>query len=156
MRWTYILRNRERWEALPESVKTQAGQARKMLESFGLTDADLQTIATDRIVEVEVPFVSETADWEARIFPWEFVLAGATREARHGEPLTVMRRLVMPGKPPLPRTRSGALRRARRASATSTHSIPARARQVEPARQDHARADSVARPAAERSNGGRL
>jgi hypothetical protein len=103
MRWTYILRNRERWAALPVSAKNQAGRARELLESLGLSDADLQTIASDRIVEVAVPFASETDGWEARIFPWEFVLAGATRDARQGEPLTVMRRLVMPGKRPLPR-----------------------------------------------------
>jgi hypothetical protein len=103
MQWTYVLRNRERWAALPVTVKNQTERARTLLESLGLTDADLQAIATDRIVEVAIPFVSETDGWEARIFPWEFVLAGATREARHGEPLTVMRRLVVPGKPPQPR-----------------------------------------------------
>ena len=103
MQWTYILRNRERWAALPVSVKNQADRARRLLWSLGLSDADLQTMAADRIVEVAIPYVSEAAGWEARIFPWEFVIAAATREARHGEPITVMRRLVVAGKPPLPR-----------------------------------------------------
>src|SRR6185436_1921154 len=77
-------------------------RARALLESLGLSDADLQRVAADRIVEVAIPFTSEADGWEARIFPWEFVLAGATREARHGEPLTVMRRLSVPGRPPQP------------------------------------------------------
>jgi len=103
MQWSYVLRNRERWAALPVTVKNQADRARALLTSLGLTDANLQRIAADRIVEVAIPFGSEADGWEARIFPWEFVLAGATREARHGEPLTVMRRLTVPAKAPPPR-----------------------------------------------------
>ncbi len=94
MQWTYVLRNRERWSALPVSAKRQAERARVLLKDLGMSEADLQAIATDRVVEVAVPYARETDNWEARIFPWEFVLAGATREARHGEALTVMRRLV--------------------------------------------------------------
>src|SRR5262245_45755146 len=90
MQWTYVLRNRERWSALPVSAKRQAERARVLLKDLGMSEADLQTIATDRLVEVAVPYSSETENWEARIFPWEFVLAGATRDARHGEALTVM------------------------------------------------------------------
>lgn len=97
MQWTYVLRNRERWAALPVSAKHQAERARALLSELGMSDADLHTIATERIVEVAVPFASEEENWEARVFPWEFVLAGATREARHGEALTVMRRLVSTG-----------------------------------------------------------
>jgi hypothetical protein len=94
MQWTYVLRNRERWSALPVSAKRQAERARVLMKDLGMSEADLQTIATDRVVEVAVPYTREADNWEARIFPWEFVLAGATREARHGEALTVMRRLV--------------------------------------------------------------
>jgi hypothetical protein len=103
MQWTYVLRNRERWAALPVSAKHQAQRARALLTELGLSDAALQAIATERIVEVAVPFTRETENWEARIFPWEFVLAGATRDARHGEALTVMRRLVSTGRVPSPR-----------------------------------------------------
>jgi hypothetical protein len=103
MHWTYVVRNRERWSALPVSAKRQAERSRELLKSLGMSDADLRTIATDRLVEIEVPFRREAEGWEARILPWEFVIAGATREARHGEPLTVMRRLTSVGKPSSPR-----------------------------------------------------
>jgi hypothetical protein len=103
MHWTYVVRNRERWSALPVSARRQAERSRELLKSLGMSDADLRAIATDRLVEIEVPFRREAEGWEARILPWEFVIAGATREARHGEPLTVMRRLTSVGKPSPPR-----------------------------------------------------
>src|ERR1043166_7484750 len=80
-----------------------ADAARKLLLDLGLTDTNIQKIAADRMVEVAVPFESESEGWEARIFPWEFVLAAATREARHGEALTVMRRLALPHTTPAAR-----------------------------------------------------
>lgn len=103
MQWTYVLRNRERWAALPVSAKHQAERARALLSDLGMSDAALQAIAAERIVEVAVPYAREEENWEARIFPWEFVLAGATRDARHGESLTVMRRLVSTEKTTAPR-----------------------------------------------------
>jgi hypothetical protein len=68
MQWTYVLRNRERWAALPVTVKNQAERARALLESLGLSDADLQRVAADRIAQVAIPFTSEADGWEARIF----------------------------------------------------------------------------------------
>lgn len=59
MRWTYVLRNRKRWSSLPASEKNQADRACRFLLQLGLTDADLQTIATDRLVEVVIPYVRE-------------------------------------------------------------------------------------------------
>ena len=56
MQWTYVLRNRERWSALPVSAKRQAERARVLLKDLGMSEADLQAIATDRIVEVAVPY----------------------------------------------------------------------------------------------------
>ncbi len=94
MHWTYVVRNRQRWSALPVSAKKQAERARSLLKSLGMSDADLKTIATDRVVEIAVPYTREAEGWEARILPWEFVVAAATRDARHGEALTVMRRLA--------------------------------------------------------------
>jgi hypothetical protein len=93
MQWTYIVRNRQRWRGLPDSQVSQAARARAALLGFGLTPADLDAIARDHVVEVVVPFAREDEGWQARIFPWEYVLAAATREARRGEPFTVVRRL---------------------------------------------------------------
>lgn len=99
MHWSYVVRNRKRWAGLPVSVANQTERARSLLTTqLGLAESDLNAIAADGIVEVEIPFMGEASGWEARIFPWEFVLASATREARHGKPLSVMRRLVVPGR----------------------------------------------------------
>jgi hypothetical protein len=91
--WTYILRNRERWSALPVSAKIQEERARAFLDGLGLDAKALQAFATERVVEVVVPWVRGATGLSARIFPWEFALAGATRDARAGQSLTVMRRL---------------------------------------------------------------
>ena len=98
MQWTYVLRNRQRWSALPVSAKHQAERARKLLKVLGLSEANLNAIATERAVEVAIPYRREAEGWEARVFPWEFVISSATRDARHGNSLTVMRRLVRPTK----------------------------------------------------------
>jgi hypothetical protein len=94
MQWTYIVRNRQRWRGLPSSAKSQGDRARRMLVALGLRAADLDAIASDGMVEVVVPYEREEVGWEARIFPWEYVLAAATSEARRGRGLTVVRRLV--------------------------------------------------------------
>lgn len=104
MQWTYVVRNRERWSGLPPSAKKQADRAGELLKRLGLPETAIETIAADRLVEVAIPFRIEADGWEARIFPWEFILAGATREARRGEALTVVRRLVVPGTRPQPRS----------------------------------------------------
>jgi hypothetical protein len=95
MRWNYVLRNRERWTALPKFAETQAEDAADTLKQLGLSEQSIEVIAKEQLVEVEIPFSSEEAGWEARIFPWEFILAGATRKARHGNALTVLRHLAM-------------------------------------------------------------
>jgi hypothetical protein len=103
MRWTYVLRNRERWAALPVTAKQHGQRSRELLVKLGLSDADLLAIANDRAVEVAIPYTTENDGWEARIFPWEYMIAAATREVRRGEPVTVMRRLVVPGRLPAER-----------------------------------------------------
>lgn len=89
MEWTYILRNRSRWTSV-DSTK-QEERAVRDLEEFGFHHDALEAIARDRVVEVSIPYRSEAELWEARIFPWEYVIAGATRELRHHQPFTVMR-----------------------------------------------------------------
>jgi hypothetical protein len=93
MQWTYIIRNRQRWRGLPASAKNQGDRARALLLGLGLRAADLDAIAGDGMVEVAVPYEREEVGWEARIFPWEYVLAAATSGARRGRSLTVVRRL---------------------------------------------------------------
>jgi hypothetical protein len=93
MQWTYIVRNRQRWRGLPPSARSQSDRARKLLVDLGLRAADLDAIAADGMIEVVVPYEREDLGWEARIFPWEYVLAAGTSVARRGQSLTVVRRL---------------------------------------------------------------
>src|SRR6185295_18529000 len=59
----------------------------------GLTPEHLERIAGAGLVEVDIPWVKEREDWALRIFPWEFMLATATRDRRSERPLTVVRHL---------------------------------------------------------------
>ena len=93
MRWTYIIRNRERWNDLPSTAQEQGQRALNDLLGLGVPEAALDSIALEGIAEVIIPFESEDKGWEARIFPWEYLVAGATRQRRQGKPLTVVRHL---------------------------------------------------------------
>jgi hypothetical protein len=101
MEWTYIVRSRSRWSARQETSDRQAQQAAELLARFGVSDADLAALARAGTVEVDIPWRTEAYGWEARIFPWEYVIGAATRGLRAGAPLTVMRHLqAQPGKAP--------------------------------------------------------
>jgi hypothetical protein len=93
MRWTYIIRNRERWNDVASSTQEQGQRAHRDLLGLGVPEQALDSIAREGLVEVVIPFESEDVGWEARIFPWEYVIAGATRQRRQGQPLTVVRHL---------------------------------------------------------------
>jgi hypothetical protein len=100
MQWTYILRNRERWSTLPEAAKEQGERARRLLLRLGITPGCLDAVAAEGSAEVVVPYLTEEEAWEARIFPWEYLLAAATREQRAGRPLTIVRCLAVRTPPP--------------------------------------------------------
>jgi len=103
VRWSYALRNRERWNTQSDAVREQQQAMGDLAARLGLGPAHLDRIAEVGIVEVDIPWTREEDDWELRIFPWEFLLATATHERRAGgrQPLTVVRRLRRP--PPRPR-----------------------------------------------------
>lgn len=95
-RWSAVLRGRERWSRSAVLLKQQERDAAAMLHAFGLDDAALRELATAGRVVVVLPYAAETTGWEGRTFPWEFVLARATRAWRTGSrPLTVMRELQL-------------------------------------------------------------
>lgn len=105
MRWTYVLRTRQRWLDKGGASQAHEADAAATLRDFGLSDAKLQTIArADRVV-VRMPFASEAEGWAGRIFPWEYVIAAATRRWRLGSNhhFTVMRQLAVERKPKAPR-----------------------------------------------------
>ena len=81
-RWTYILRARERWIDDPGAVAFHEADATITLMSFGLTSDQIHDIAESPVAVVRMPFDSEAAGWSGRIFPWEYVIAAATRRYR--------------------------------------------------------------------------
>ncbi len=113
MRWTYVLRSRRRWVDGSRARQRNEEEARSTLALLGVGPAQLAELAASEQVVVRIPYRGEAQLWEARVFPWEYVLAAATRERRleHGQgrprALTVMRELQVqaPGRPaPDPRT----------------------------------------------------
>lgn len=103
MEWTYVLRSRSRWASSNSAADQHIDRATEQLLSFGIPPSELQQLARAGHVEVQMA-ASATDDggWSARILPWEYVIAGATRPFRHGEPLTVTRALDVTRPAPLP------------------------------------------------------
>lgn len=103
MQWSYVLRNRRRWNTSDLTVDEQSQRAQKQLEKIGLTKGQLHRLAEFELVEVSIPFVSEKEGWEGRIFPWEYMLSAATRSFRDRRPLIVIRHLERQQSAPPPR-----------------------------------------------------
>jgi hypothetical protein len=106
MRWTYVVRSRQRWASTETAVTQQGQAAADLLKRMGVDAIALAELAHAGMVEVSMRWRgSEETDWQARILPWEYVVAGATSSLRGRErPLTVMRRLdrgdkAAPAKP---------------------------------------------------------
>lgn len=93
MEWTYVLRNRRGWTSTTPRADGQGLRARRALEALGVNEDALTQIAAAGVAEVEAVYQSEKQGWEARILPWEHLLAAATRPLRDGRALTVVRRL---------------------------------------------------------------
>lgn len=102
MEWTYVVRNRSRWRSAAARSASLEARAQTLLDGWGLHAAALDAIASTGVVEVAIPYAREADGWEQRIFPWEFVLAAATRERRNGAPLTVTRHLSQRAAPVAP------------------------------------------------------
>jgi hypothetical protein len=93
MRWSYSLRNRERWNTRSDAVEQQQRDIRAVAASMGITARHAEQMVGAGLVEVDIPWSSEEQDWELRIFPWEYMLAAVTRGLRGDRPFTVVRRL---------------------------------------------------------------
>lgn len=105
MRWSYVLRNRERWRDNVDVIERHQHEATQTLHAFGLSDEHLRKIAAAGKVVVQMPYPSESASWAGRIFPWEYVLSRATLRYRSAyQRLIVMRHLeVVSALEPPPR-----------------------------------------------------
>ena len=85
MYWAYVVRSRRRWAG---TSRASESPIRRLVNEDGL-----KAIAAAKVVEVDIPYVTEAAGWEYRILPWEHLLSEATKQYRGEEPLTVIRRL---------------------------------------------------------------
>lgn len=104
MQWTYVVRSRQRWTSTAESIKRQAQAAQEFVQWLGLDYVKLSRIAQAGLAEVSIDWSGkESVDWPARILPWEYVLAAATKSIRGERTLTVIRHLRgAPTPPPAP------------------------------------------------------
>lgn len=95
MRWTYVLRARERWLGNGNAQQVHEDDAAATLRDFGLDDKALKQFAAARSVVVRMPYRGESNNWAGRVFPWEYVIASATRRDRRAADrhFTVMREL---------------------------------------------------------------
>uniref|UniRef100_UPI00097CB514 hypothetical protein n=1 Tax=Pelomonas sp. KK5 TaxID=1855730 RepID=UPI00097CB514 len=93
MRWSYVLRNRQRWLAKGGANRAHEADAVQTLADFGVDEAALTLLAAAPCVVVRMPYRREGEGWEGRVFPWEYVIAAATRQLRAGRPCTVLREL---------------------------------------------------------------
>lgn len=93
IRWSYALRNRERWNTQSAAVREQQDEIRKVATALGFQPQHFERMAEAGIVEIDIPWTEEQEHWELRIFPWEFMLASAASLRRGGHPLTVVRHL---------------------------------------------------------------
>ncbi|WP_394384486.1 hypothetical protein [Roseateles sp. BYS87W] len=98
LRWTHVVRSRQRWVHDPALREQLEASARESLAALGLDEARLDALAREPLLVVRMPFRHEALGWEGRVLPWEYLLAAATRSRRRSptgrpQPLTVIREL---------------------------------------------------------------
>ena len=91
MRWNYIVRQRHRWADDVNARQRQTKRLQRDLRKLGVNARHLKRI--DGLVEVGVPDSDQDRFWEAKILPWEYVLAAASKPYRSGRNLLVVRHL---------------------------------------------------------------
>jgi hypothetical protein len=91
MRWSHALRNRGRWNTHSDVAARQRKEMSELALRLGLDLEQLDELGAAPLAEVDIPWVDEKHGWELRVFPWEYMLASVTREARGRRPLTVVR-----------------------------------------------------------------
>jgi hypothetical protein len=103
LEWSRIVRNRLRWATQPDARNEQALHSREVLKSLGLDLKAVDQLAAEPAVQITIPYIDEEIGWEARVFPWEYVLSAALRGVRTN-PVVVVRHLdrqivARPGRP---------------------------------------------------------
>lgn len=95
MRWSYILRQRHRWSRQADAADEMRTKAEETFKELGVTPTQLRKIARSDVVEVSIPYEprEEANAWEARVFPWEYLLSAATKQYRGGSRVIVVRHI---------------------------------------------------------------
>ena len=91
MRWNYVVRQRHRWADDTDARERQTRRLQRDLRRLGVTAKHLRRLKG--IVEVGVPDSPTDQYWEARILPWEYVLATATQPYRVDDSILIVRHL---------------------------------------------------------------
>ena len=92
LKWSYSLRNRERWVGRPDLLESHRAEIKEVAVWVGIHGPVLAEIAEADLIEVSIPFNGEDKDWALRIMPWEYLIATATKGLRKGA-ITVVRHL---------------------------------------------------------------
>jgi hypothetical protein len=100
MRWAHVVRNRRRWSKGHKPTKILEDRAAEALEAIGVRATDLEMLGQADHVEVSMPFATERTGWEARVFPWEYMLSAATKRLRGKRGVMVSRHLQRRGAIP--------------------------------------------------------
>jgi hypothetical protein len=92
LKWSYSLRNRERWVGRPDLLEIHRAEIKEVAAMLGIRGTVLTELAQADLIEISIPFNGEDKDWALRIMPWEYLIATATRGLRKGA-ITVVRHL---------------------------------------------------------------
>ena len=91
MRWNDVVRQRYRWADDQAAQQRHTSRLQRDLRRLEVTAKHLRQLKG--IVEVSAPDSTSDEFWEARILPWEYVLAAATKPYRTEEEILVVRHL---------------------------------------------------------------
>jgi hypothetical protein len=95
------MRSRRRWIDNPKLSDTIEQRAANHLQAIGIGPDQLQNLAGGGLIEVSIDYSSSTSQtsdqgWEARLLPWEYLLAVATKRFRNDDPFVVVRSIPIP------------------------------------------------------------
>jgi hypothetical protein len=91
--WAYRIRNRQMWVSCDKSRYDIGKNARKDLLSMGISESDLDVLAEEPVIEVNIPYSTEARGWELRTMPWEYFLSTAISKGENDLQPLIIRRL---------------------------------------------------------------
>lgn len=97
--WAYRIRNRQMWITSKTSRTEISGKARQDLLGLGIPVSELEFLADQPLLEVNIPFDVESVGWELRTMPWEYFLSLAICRGDNDPHPLVLRRLQRPDRP---------------------------------------------------------